>query len=307
MLFDFAAADRQIGDGLINDNDNGRWSVDSEYGRLTDVMLSAPTFLEMVPCNSVSIENRRNGVTCSPDLAAEQHARLVSLLQAEGVRCHLVPPAEPLADLSFTRDATLMTPWGLLGLRPALPHRRPETTHIRRAAASWGVPLVGAISEGTVEGGDVCILRPGTIVIGCSGDRTDLAGARALAGIFEQRGWEAILTKVDPHFLHLDTQFTLLDRTRALACVELLEPAFVARLEALGVELVEASYGEVQALGSNILSLGGGRIVSPAGNERINAELERLGYRVIRAEVDQFTRCGGGIHCLTMPLARLPG
>lgn len=307
MLFDFAAADRPIGDRLIRADANARWGVDSEYGRLTDVMLSAPRHLEMVPCNQVSIENRRNGVTCCPDLASEQHGKLVRALEREGVRCHLVPPAPALPDLSFTRDASLMTPWGLLGLRPALAHRLPEVAHIRRLAEAWGVPMLGTVGEGRVEGGDVCLLRPGTVAVGYSGDRTDRAGAEALARIFEERGWKAILTRIDPQFLHLDTHFTMIDRRRALACVELLEPDFLLVLQELGIELVPARYDEVRRLGANLLSLGAGRLLSPADNERVNAALERLGYEVIRVDIDQFTRCGGGMHCLTMPLARLPG
>jgi N-dimethylarginine dimethylaminohydrolase len=47
--------------------------------------------------------------------------------------------------------------------------------------------------------------------------------------------------------------------------------------------------------------------VSSEDNHRINALLERRGFKVVRVEIDQFTRCGGGMHCLTMPLARLPG
>jgi N-dimethylarginine dimethylaminohydrolase len=47
--------------------------------------------------------------------------------------------------------------------------------------------------------------------------------------------------------------------------------------------------------------------VSTASNARVNGELERLGYCVIALDADQFIRCGGGIHCLTMPLSRLPG
>ena len=44
-----------------------------------------------------------------------------------------------------------------------------------------------------------------------------------------------------------------------------------------------------------------------ADNHRLNGVLTRLGYEVTALRIDQFTRCGGGIHCLTMPLARLPG
>jgi N-dimethylarginine dimethylaminohydrolase len=307
MLFDFTSAGAPIGDALIDSPLRNRWSVDSEYGRLTDVMLSAPPHLELVPCNAVSIENHRNGVTCAPDLALAQHSKLAAALEAEGVRCHLVPPAEKLPDLSFTRDATMMTPWGLLGLNPAVGHRGDEVAHILETARSWGIPVLGQMNERTVEGGDVCILRPGVVIIGWSGDRTDEAGANALARIFEERGWRAILYRFDPHFLHLDTQFTVLDRSRAVACVDVLDPDFVAELRALDIDLVPVTYEEVQKLGGNLLSLGDGRVCSSADNLRVNEALKQLGYKVIAVEIDQFTRCGGGIHCLTMPLARLPG
>ena len=307
MTFDLAAAETGADDRLLDCGEITRWGVNSEYGRLMDVMLSVPRHLEIVPCNAVSIENHRNGITCSPHIAVEQHARLVQAFEAEGVRCHFVPPSPDLADLSFTRDTTLMTPWGLIGLRPAVGHRLPEVAHVRRAAAAWGVPMLGTVDEGSVEGGDVCLVRPGLVVIGVSGERTDRTGAEALARIFEARGWRAILTSFDPRFLHFDTQFTLLDRGRAVAFIEGLESDFLLELEALGIEIAPARHDEVQKLGSNLLSLGDGRLLSPADNDRVNAELEQLGYRVIRIEIDQFTRCGGGMHCLSMPLARLSG
>ncbi len=307
MLFDFQSADPSVGDAFIENPDRSRWRVDSEYGRLVDVMMSAPPHIELVPCNSVSLENHRKGVTCSPDVALEQHAMLVRALELEGVRCHLVPPIEKLPDLSFTRDATLMTPWGLLGLNPAVGHRGDEVAHIVETARSWGITILGRIGEGTLEGGDVCILRPGVVIIGWSGERTDETGAKALSRLFEDRGWRAIRYRFDPHFLHLDTQFTLVDQTCAVACVEALGTGFVSALDQLGIELVPVTVEEVHKLGGNLLSLGGKRVLSSADNSRVNAALERLGYRVVTAEIDQFTRCGGGIHCLTMPLSRLPG
>ena len=307
MLFTFPSADSSGGDTLVTRDDSPRWGVDSEYGRLADVMLSAPRHLELVPCNAVSIENHRNGVVCSPDIAAGQHAKLVKALEAEGVRCHLVPPAEGLADLSFTRDATLMSPSGLIALRPAVEHRLAEVAHVREAAEGWQVPLFGAVGEGCIEGGDVCLLRPGLVAIGYSGERTDETGALALARLFERQGWQAILTRFHRRFLHLDTIFTLADRNVAVACLDALEEEFVAEVQALGIEIIDVTVAEVQKLGGNLLSLGDRRVLSAADNHRVNALLERRGFKVVRVEIDQFTRCGGGMHCLTMPLSRLPG
>jgi N-dimethylarginine dimethylaminohydrolase len=304
MLFEFPTAEAQPGDGLVLGPALPRWGVDSEYGRLLDVMVSPAPHLEIVPCNSVAIAALADGLDCCADAASVQHAALVAALEGAGARCHAVSPLRGMPDLSFTRDTTSMTPWGLLPLAPAVAHRQAEVQHIVDAAREWGVPILARVSEGCVEGGDICLLRPGIVVIGYSGERTDAAGAASLAGLFEARGWEAILYRFDPDFLHLDTHFTMIDERRALACVDALSPPFLARMESLGVELVPVTRDEVRRLGANILSLGGGRLVSSLDNGRVNGLLDSLGYQVIRVDVGQFARCGGGIHCLTMPLAR---
>ncbi len=282
-----------------------RWGADSEYGELTDVMLCAPLHLAAVPCCSVTEASLRQGFEPSPPCAVAQHHELARALELYGVRCHVVPAAPGLPDLAFARDASLMTPWGLLGLRLAAVHRIAETNHVMSIARSWGVPVLGRIEDGLVEGGDICLVRPGVVVIGCSGVRTDDHGAAALARFFEHHGWHARICRFDPHFLHLDTQFAMLDEQRALAAVDVLDDDFIAWVQALGIELVPVTYKEVQRLGANVLSLGKGRILVADGNGRVNSELARLGYDVVAVELDQFTRCGGGAHCLTMPLARV--
>jgi N-dimethylarginine dimethylaminohydrolase len=281
-----------------------RWGVASETGRLTDVLLSAPAYLEMVPCNAVTRDSLANGRFASRALAAGQHRSLVAALERAGVRCHFVPPAPGLADLCFTRDAVLMTPWGLIELRPAAPHRRAEPGHVAGAAAALDIPSLGRIADGTIEGGDICLLREGLLVIGRSGDRTDAAGARALGALFERRGWEVIHTGFDPAFLHLDTLFTMVSNDCAVACPEALEDDFLAALGRLGIGLIPATTAEVASLGANLLSLGAGRLLAPAGNGRLNAILADCGFALTSVALDQFTRCGGGAHCLTMPLAR---
>ena len=98
----------------------------------------------------------------------------------------------------------------------------------------------------------------------------------------------------------------MVSRGLAVACLATLEQGLIDRLACAGIEFLPASREEVECLGANLLSLGDGRIVSPAGNVRINGLLEEMGYRVIDVDIDQFARCGGGMHCLTMPLARIP-
>lgn len=289
----------------LESRDCRRWGVDSETGRLTDVLLSPPTHLAMVPCNAVTREHLARGLSSCAISAVAQHRALAARLEAAGVRCHLVPSKPGLSDLAFTRDSVLMTPWGLVELRPSEPHRRGEAAHLVAALKGVGVESLGAVDEGKVEGGDVCLLRPGLVLIAISGERTDEAGARALGRIFESRGWRALYTRIDPRYLHLDTQFTLVSEHFGMACLETLEAGFAETMAGLGIDLIPATSGEVDRLEANLLSLGDRRVVLPAGETRLNLELRKRGYDLIEVEIDQFVRCGGGVHCLTMPLGRI--
>jgi N-dimethylarginine dimethylaminohydrolase len=304
MLLGSAAAETGATERPIERTGTRRWGVDSETGRLTGLLLSPPTHLAMVPCNAVTRDSLARGLSSCTASAGAQHRAMVSKLEAAGVDCHLVPPKPGLADLAFTRDSLLMTPWGLVGLRPSEPHRRGEPAHLAGALDRLDIGALGVVDEGKVEGGDVCLLRAGLVMIGISGERTDEAGGRALGRIFERRGWRALYTRIEPRYLHLDTQFTLVSKHLGVACLETLEDGFAERMAGLGIELLPATPGEIDRLEANLLSLGGCRVVAPGGETRLNRMLRQRGYDLIEVEIDQFVRCGGGVHCLTMPLGR---
>lgn len=286
--------------------DAPQWGACSETGLLTDVLLSAPAHLAMIPCNSVTVENLSKGLLTCPIDAVRQHRAFAVALEQAGVRCSFVTPREGMPDLCFTRDSVLMSPWGLIQLRPSVPHRRVEASHVTAAVRALGVPLYDRIDEGTVEGGDICLLREGLVVVGYSNERTDQAGAEALGSLFAENGWEVIYTRFDAQYLHLDTIMTMVADDCVVAYPDALEKDFLDQLRCLGIEIIPATANEVRSLSANFLNLGGSRIVSTRGNDRLATLLAKRGIDVIGVAIDQFTRCGGGPHCLTMPLARLP-
>ena len=277
---------------------------DSEYGILGEVLLASPQHLSLVPCNTVSVDALRNGRVSCTKRASEQHRALATALTGAGVAVHIVPPVAGLPDLAFTRDTSLMTPWGLLGLRPGAGHRQAEVDAVLGAAQAAGFPILGRVGAGRIEGGDVCLLRPGHVAIGVSGERTDGEGAEALGAWFTRRGWSVTATPIDPNLLHLDTHFCMLDRGLALGCVEKLDGAFLGLLARLGIEIIPVGADEVATLGCNVLALGRGRILSTGSAPRIDAAMRARGFEVIAVPLDEFTQCGGGVHCLTMPLRR---
>ncbi|WP_338503532.1 arginine deiminase family protein [Sphingomonas kaistensis] len=276
----------------------------SEYGLLRDVLLASPRNLSIVPCNRVSEDALAEGRSSCSISAAKQHRALLDTLIAAGVRVRMVQPVAGLPDLAFTRDTSLMTPWGLVGLRPGAEHRRGEVDVVLETARANDVPILGRVRQGTVEGGDVCLLRPGHLVVGVSEKRTTTEGARALGSFFEERGWQVTLTPIDPDLLHLDTHFCVIDRDVALACVEKLDPAFVAMICELGITIVPVHEEEIASLGCNVLSLGRRRIISTGSAPRVDAAVRALGFEVLTVPLGEFTQCGGGVHCLTMPLRR---
>ncbi len=278
--------------------------VRGETDPLTDVVLCPPTFLSPVPCCSVTRERLRDGFTTSTEVAAMQHNHLHGALTERGVTCHILPATPTMADLCFTRDIAVATPWGLVALKPALPHRMCEADHIADTARSWLSRPVARIDTGTIEGGDVCIARAGLLVVGISGERTDDAGADALAARFEFDGWDVLRYRFDPHFLHLDTLFCMLDAHTALACVEVLDDAFLEALGARGIRLLPVTYKEARLLGCNVLSIDGHTILAGSATPRVSASVRAAGFEVIELDIGQFAACGGGLHCLTMPLAR---
>ena len=281
-----------------------RSGTDSEYGELAEVLLASPQHLSLVPCNTVSVDSLRNGRVSCTVRAGEQHRALAAALAGAGVDVHIVPPVAGLPDLAFTRDTSLMTPWGLLGLRPGAGHRQAEVDAVLGAAGTAGFPILGKVAAGRIEGGDVCLLRPGYVVIGVSGERTDGEGADALGAWFTRRGWSVTTTPIDPDLLHLDTHFCMLDRELALGCVEKLDDALLTLLARLGVEIIPVRADEVAALGCNVLALGRRRILSTGSTPRIDASMRARGFDVITVALEEFTQCGGGVHCLTMPLRR---
>jgi N-dimethylarginine dimethylaminohydrolase len=112
------------------------------------VLLADPRHLALVPCNSVSNQSIREGRAPCTAKATRQHGGLVSALRAEGVEVRLVPADTGLPDLAFTRDTSLMTPWGLIGLRPGADHRKREVDVVMAAARGPECPCSGASGRG---------------------------------------------------------------------------------------------------------------------------------------------------------------
>jgi N-dimethylarginine dimethylaminohydrolase len=286
-----------------------RFAVASETGRLTDVLVCPPDHYRWLPTNAIARRTLTAGGGAQPSrqALAAQHRELTAALVEAGVGVHVLPPQPHLPYLAYTRDSVVVTPAGPVLCQLERPQRRGEYAALLEWHASAGSRFWKLGSAGTLEGGDVHILQPGLAVIGCSGARTDEAGAAQLAGWLRAEGWEVRVEPFEEHFLHLDVLFCMAAPGLAVACTQALDEAFLTWLAARGIRCIDVPYREAMALGCNILALGDEVVVSARASESLNAALRAEGLTVLDPELFLFTAGGGGPHCLTCPLRREEG
>lgn len=280
------------------------WTVSSETGRLRDVLVCPPDHYRWIPTNAIA--RRTLAAGGQPDLQAlaAQHRELVDALRQGGTTVHVLPPQPHLPYMAYTRDSVVVTHRGPVLCQLERPQRRGEYAYLLDWHAAQGSRMWRMSSAGTLEGGDVHILRPGLALVGASGGRTDLAGAGQFAGWLRAEGWEVRIEPFDEHFLHLDVLFCMAAPNLAVACLDVLPEEFTAWLAAHGIRCLPVPYREAMRLGCNILSLGGDRVISARQSRALNAALRAEGIEVLDPELSLFTAGGGGPHCLTCPLRR---
>jgi arginine deiminase len=283
-----------------------RWNVASETGILTDVLLCRPDHYEYIPTNTIAKATLAGGAHLDRQALFAQYRELEDALSEADVALHYLEPEPHLPYQVYTRDSSQVTPWGALITQLFRPQRRGEYASVLRFyGATDGGPW-GYSTAGTLEGGDIHIIRPGLLAIGHSGERTDEAGARQFGDLFARQGWEVRLVGFAEHFLHLDVIFSMVGDGIALACKEVLDDGFLAWLAANKIRVIDVSYREtMNDMACNVLALGRGRIVSPRHCTRVNEALRAEGFTVLDPELSRFSAGGGSVHCLTMPLRRI--
>jgi N-dimethylarginine dimethylaminohydrolase len=183
---------------------DGPWGVDSEHGRLLDVLVCAPDNYRWLITSAITQATFDSGKRFDPEQAASQHAALVAAYEEAGVRVHLLDPDPALPYQVFTRDSSTMGPNGTVVTQPAQWWRRGEYAPVIQFHQQADIPIRGMITAGSLEGGDVMIIEPGSVLIGCGEARTQQVAANQLAGWFREDGWEARVQPIPERYVHID-------------------------------------------------------------------------------------------------------
>ncbi len=284
------------------------WGIDNEYTTLTDVLLGQPRYYQWVDAGPLirrTIDNaERTGISFDYDLAQKQHAQMVQKYQDHDVNCHFLGADEALHRNFFARDSSAMTPWGALICHMQLKCRRADYATVIKFYQENEIPIWQFATAGHFEGGDFVILRPGLVLIGYCGERSEKAGAEQVADYVRREGWEAMTAPISREFVHLDGLVVPIAENLLLACCDALEPWLLQYLQKQGFDMIDVSYSEARNLGVNLMCLGDNRIIAMTGSPQACEKLRTHGFSVDELDLTMFTLGGGGIHCLSQSLRR---
>lgn len=250
--------------------------------------------------------------TAAPDFskALAQYDVLLDLLRQSGATIHQLPVDRDAGiDSIYVRDASVVTPRGIVLCRMGKALRLGEPEAQRRAFATWGIPVLGAIEPpGQLEGGDVVWLNDRTIAVG-RGYRTNDAGIAQLREFLDPA--IELLSVPLPHWqgpadvFHLMSILSPVDHDLAVVYSPLMPVSFRERLLTEGYRLVEVPDDEFATMGANVLATAPRRCVMLAGNPKTRAALERAGAEVGVYDGSEISvKGGGGPTCLTRPILR---
>ena len=283
---------------------NESWGSDSEYGRLTDVLVCPPDNFRWLPTSAISRATIESGRHFDGGMARTQHGELVAAYEQAGVEVHRLDPDPALPYQVFARDSSVMTPWGAYITQLKQWWRRGEYAPAIRFYQDSEIPIWRMATAGAIEGGDVMVVEPGSVVIGTGEERTEVTAARQLAQWFEAEGWEARVEPIPGVFVHIDVLMAVLAPKLAAVCTDLVSGGLVRWLMAKGFEIIEVPPQDAFALGVNAISLGADRVLTGAGARSLNEQMKAHGLELFAPDLEMFTLGGGGAHCLGQAIRR---
>jgi N-dimethylarginine dimethylaminohydrolase len=280
------------------------WGIDSEYGRLRDLLIGPIDNYHWTPGNAVAQRSERVGLAFDFETARSQYQDMIAAYQQAGVRVHQVPAEAGLPYQVYARDSSVMTPWGAIIMQLEKPYRRGEYAAVLRFYLENDIPIYDMVTAGNAEGGDFMVLKPGVAICGYSGERSIEPAVGQLKGWFEAEGWEFMTYAFDSHFLHLDVQMGMIADGLAVVCVEAVEPELVSWLNDRGIRILDISYGEAMDMGTNIVALGDERVLIPAAGKQLIERCRAEGLEVFDPDVSMIAAGGGSVHCMCQALRR---
>lgn len=283
----------------------GDWGSSSECGRLHAVLLRRPGPELDAITDFDAVQMRAD---LDPELARRQHDALADAYEAHGVKVYYVENGRlDKPNSYFVRDLMLMTPEGAIVTRPASTVRAGEERLVAETLGRLGVPILMTVhGRGTFEGADVMWVDRNLCFL-AEGLRTNREGADQVERVLREIGVaDVVRVQLPWGAMHLDGLLNILDRDLAVVWPRRTPFPVVRTLRERGFRIIEVvdEHEAQESLPMNFVALAPGKILMPAGGDRLRAAYRDAGVECIEVDVSELIKGGGGIHCMTGFLRR---
>ncbi len=283
----------------------------NEYGSITRLLVkhARDAFRSQFDCDG---QWRTLNFTDAPDLtrAIADYEVFLSLVSAQGAKLEWLSADDRVGlDSIYVRDASIVTPRGMVLCEMGKPQRSTEPAAQADAFARLGIPVVGTIrAPGKIEGGDVVWFDEHTVAVG-RGYRTNDEGIEQFQRIL---GPDIDLLMVPlPHYrgpsdvFHLMSIISPVAHDLAVVYSPLMPVVFRDWLIDGGIDFVEVPDEEFDTMGANVLAIAPRTCVMVEGNPITRGRLEDAGATVAEYDGREISlKGGGGPTCLTRPISR---
>jgi N-dimethylarginine dimethylaminohydrolase len=244
---------------------------------------------------------RRSNAVDRP-LAARQWNRLYEALIDLGLQVELVRQWPEVPDMTFAANAGIVCGRRFIPANFRFPERQPERARFIEWFAAAGYE-VEEIHEPHYWEGEGDVLPAGGEVFAGYRFRTEF---RALDHLDQLLGTKTMrLELVDDRFYHLDTCFCPLGEGRALWYPPAFSEGARRVVGSLFDDLIEAPAEDALRFACNALPVGDS-VVMNSGCLATRMALERRGFEVVEAPMDEFIKAGGSVKCLVLTLDSFP-
>ena len=290
----------------------------NEYGTMTRLLVAhaRDAFGSQAGCDD---QWQDLNFVAAPDFAraVDDYDVFLELIASEGAVLEFLGPDPRVSraerrislDAIYVRDASLVTPRGVVLCRMGKAQRATEPGVQRETLSGLGIPVLGTIQPpGKIEGGDVVWFDDHTVAVG-RGYRTNDEGIAQFQTLV---GPDVNVFAVPlPHYrgptdvFHLMSIISPVAHDLAVVYSPLMPVPFREWLIARGICLVDVPGEEFETMGANVLAIAPRRCVMVAGNSVTRGRLEQADATVMEYDGREISlKGGGGPTCLTRPLAR---
>ena len=218
-----------------------------------------------------------------------EHKNYINILIDSKVELFSLNALEDYPDSIFVEDPAITYQDFCIILRPRVHSRFGEQTVFKNEAKDY-FDEVFVIENGSIEGGDILNINE-NFIIGLS-ERTDIAGAKELAGLLKSLGANVEITKTPKGVLHFKSDCSLLDnetilQTEKMSLTKFFNKNFNTIIVPLGEEIA-----------ANSLRINGNLLV-PQGYRK-TCDLLAKNYNVKLVNINEISKVDAGLSCMSL-------